>query len=340
MQITGGMKFRGGIRVSPPAPAPAPVMPNIGSTWTYQTGLSSLTEWSTITTGFDVAWDGSKFLVAGGSGRLATSPDGVSFTYQGGLAATTFSTSSVNVVNWNGSQFIVGGIGGRIATSPDGITWTYRGGLASGTWSTNTVLDIHWNGSQYLAVGSAGACATSPDGINWTYRSGLASVFSGQVNAIAWDGSRYVVVGNNARNAYSTNGGVNWTSGYTALTGTAWATSTIYDIDYGNGTFVIGGAGGKSATTTDGATWTYQSGFYLGFGPIAVYTMYWTGSQFFAGGEGGAVAVSSDGVNWSFYNTLQATAWGGSGIIYGARANGTSKLLVTGQFGKAATSTS
>ena len=342
MQITGGIKFRGGFRINPPVAPSAPVMPNIGSTWTYQAGLSAIWDENSSTIVYDVAWDGSKFVAVTTSGRVATSPDGVTWTNQTGLSSTGWSTTYITSINWNGSQFLVAGGTGKVATSPDGVTWTYQTGLSSTAWSTTQVNDIHWNGSQYLIVGNSGKVATSPDGVTWTNITTLASVVSNyHVAAVAWDGTRYVAVSQFARNAYSTDNGATWTSALTNLSSTAWGTASIFDITYGNGTFLIGGATGKIATSTDGATWTAQGGLSgTSWGTSIVYTVYWTGSQFFAGGDVGKVAVSTNGVTWTYYNTLAATTWAALPPVYAAIVDGTSKILVTGSYGRAATSTS
>jgi hypothetical protein len=57
-------------------------------------------------------------LVVGASGRAATSPDGVTWTYQAVLSATAFGATAANAVAGTGTQFLVVGQLGRAATSP------------------------------------------------------------------------------------------------------------------------------------------------------------------------------------------------------------------------------
>ena len=60
------------------------------SKWTYQDGLSGLNgNWGN-NDAYAIAWNSSIFCVAGDKGRVATSPDGVTWTVQSGLQNTTW----------------------------------------------------------------------------------------------------------------------------------------------------------------------------------------------------------------------------------------------------------
>ena len=125
---------------------------------------------------------------------MATSPDGVTWTYRSQLSSTSWGSTNVNCINWNGTQFIIGPYWyfGSVATSPDGITWTVRSGLGLTSYgSSREVRKIAWTGNQYILVGGFnngdGAVATSPDGITWTYQAGFSNFLPAGSNPEAWD---------------------------------------------------------------------------------------------------------------------------------------------------------
>ena len=88
-----------------------------GGSWIYRDDLSkSQTIWGT-TTAYSIVWDGSKFCAVGDLGKVATSTDGVIWTYQTGLSSTAWGTIIANSIAWNGSKFCVVGNSGKVATS-------------------------------------------------------------------------------------------------------------------------------------------------------------------------------------------------------------------------------
>ena len=64
----------------------------------------------------------SLWMIAGHSGLLATSPDGVTWTQR----TSSFGMSSIYGLAHDGTKWVAGGYSGKIATSPDGVTWTQR----------------------------------------------------------------------------------------------------------------------------------------------------------------------------------------------------------------------
>ena len=65
---------------------------------------------------------GGLWVAAGNLGKLATSPDGITWTQQ----TSGFGTSLIYAVANDGSQWVAAGNLGKLATSPDGITWTQQ----------------------------------------------------------------------------------------------------------------------------------------------------------------------------------------------------------------------
>jgi hypothetical protein len=77
----------------------------------------SSTAWGT-TAVQAITWTGTQFCAVGVSGAAATSPDGITWTYQPGLSATTFGTNTARAIAWTGSKLCVVGLSGNAATSP------------------------------------------------------------------------------------------------------------------------------------------------------------------------------------------------------------------------------
>ncbi|NQU40867.1 MAG: immunoglobulin domain-containing protein, partial [Lentisphaerae bacterium] len=118
----------------------------------------------------------------GGSGKILTSPDGVTWTIQS--SGTSY---SLNGVTYGNGQYVTVGGYGKIFTSPDGVTWTSR---SSGT--SRELYDVTFGNGQYVTVGHLGMIVTSPGGIMWTSRS------SGTVNALhggTYGNGKFVGVG-------------------------------------------------------------------------------------------------------------------------------------------------
>jgi len=237
-----------------------------GITWTYRSGLyaaggahvtNPVGPGDLYTYGSPVSmiWTGTKFVVGGYSGKIFTSPDGITWTNQTGLSSTTFGTATVYALGWSGSTMIASGVNGKMATSSDGVTWTYRSQLSTTTWGAtgSSVATVAvWDGSKFVIIGVNGASATSTDGATWTYRSSLASTsFASGIFAygLVWSGSVMFAVGANGVAATSTDG-ITWTyqAGLSGLSN--WGTVTAKSAVWHNGKLVVGGSKSKVATFT------------------------------------------------------------------------------------------
>lgn len=142
------------------------------------------------------AYGEGQFVVAGGSGKLETSPDGVTWTAR----TSGFGVLSVMGVTYSAALdlWVICGPGGSISTSPDAITWTAR---TSG-FGVYTVAGVRWipELALFMAYGETATTlklATSPDGVTWTdYSTGMsAGIFlaSGS-NPIAYNTSSGVTI--------------------------------------------------------------------------------------------------------------------------------------------------
>jgi hypothetical protein len=97
-----------------------------GTNWNL-VNLGVILGWSEYRMMYDIAWDGSQFVVVGDYGTVVTSPDGDNWTEQ-----TSPVTAHLKAIVYDGSTFVAIGNGGAIITSPDGTSWTQQ---TSGTAS-------------------------------------------------------------------------------------------------------------------------------------------------------------------------------------------------------------
>ena len=116
------------------------------------------------------------WVAAGASGKLATSPDGATWTQQ----TSSFGTTNINAVAHDGTQCVAVDSSGKLATSPDGITWTQRTSSF-----TTTIRAFAHDGTQWVAAGDSGKLATSPDGVTWTQQT--SSFSTALIFAVAHD---------------------------------------------------------------------------------------------------------------------------------------------------------
>lgn len=184
--------------------------------WTDRSsGLNAV--WSGVTSNsgaYSAAYNGSVYVVVGRDGKVATSSDLVTWTYQAQLSSTTFGTDTITQVAWNGSVFLACNYTGHAATSTDGVTWTYQSGLKA---VTGVVCSrIFWDSSQsqwiftgYGTTNAPGVIITgTADAVTWTVRSNPGT--NSAMYDIAYNGAGRYVVGSYYGHYVSTNGGVSW----------------------------------------------------------------------------------------------------------------------------------
>lgn len=252
--------------------------------------LNQTANWGSSSAINAAVWTFSKYIVAGESGKVATSSDGATWTYQTGLSSTAFGTANVNCIASNGTTCIVAGASGKVATTTDGVTWTNQTGLSSTSWSTSNVLGAVWNGSTFLVVGDSGKTATSTDGVTWVYSAGLSGTTWGTsaCYAAAWSStlSLFVVVGASGKIATSANG-TSWT------VRTSGTTATLRSITFANGKFIAVGSGPTVLYSEDGVNWSNKSGYITTpWGSASANCVAWLGNRFVIGGANGLLASS------------------------------------------------
>lgn len=272
-----------------------------GVTWTKATDNYFGTANNTHFNG--VAWNGSRF-VAWGVGGLATSTDGITWTFRQGQVSTYGIAYSSSL----GIHVAVGALGYN-ATSSNGNTW-----VASTPPTTADYYGIHWSTThqRFIATATGGGISTSTNGTSWTNRtSGTTNQLWGAASNTNAGSPVYVVVGGLGTILSSTDLAT-WTS-RTSNMGTSLLTSCVWS----GSQFIAVGGSTNITKSTDGATWTAQTGVFVS---ATYYGIAHNGSLFVVVGQGGRIYTSPDGTTWTLRtsgttNTLRAVVWTGSSWI-------------------------
>lgn len=233
--------------------------------------------WTTRTTGLrespsGIAWDGSKYVVAGDS--ILTSTDIVRWEERNVFAW-------LYDLKWNGQRFVGVGNFGHILTSADGLTWTQTNG-------SDDLYGIAHSDTLWVAVGHEGTILTSPDGLTWTSR---MSPVSGDLNDVAWNGSKFIAVGTDGAIITSPDG-ISWTQQNSGVTDSFTAVAATPSLMVAS-TFPYPGSTSAVYTSVDGVNWIQQVTGIGSFNDIIFAGGQWVGVTSYA------VARSPDGVSWS-----------------------------------------
>ncbi|MDD4911772.1 MAG: hypothetical protein PHP57_05705 [Sideroxydans sp.] len=245
------------------------------------------------------------FFAVHSSGRLVTSPDGITwteriipgYTMNGTLFAATYAKGLYVVTGYD-----------FIATSPDTITWTVHK-LSAPNW----LLDIQFLNNEFVAVGERGLIVRSKDGITWTEQSFHAT-----------DSFDYTTGAGNKPRSQAFSYGVAYGNGVYVIAGNRQ---------------IIGSYGFQPslATSTDLINWTERADTVEGWangllmpGMVTYHRVIFVDGMFvlfssdLAGSGRGVVLTSRDGINWAD-RTPASTTSAIRDIIY---ANG--KLVLVG----------
>ena len=287
--------------------------------------------WTSYPTQFGGTFVSSAYLNAGfvalGSGKIATSNDGINWTAANPVQFSAIpGMSAAYTVTYSNSTFIMSGLAGstaNIATSTDGINWT---GRFVGNFPTSTAQAWHyalWNGSAYYLVGANGRYATSSDAATWTVTQDVSAAPFFSVAAV---NSRTIAFGVNssvilagATRAEVLQGG---TWAYTVAAQNAANPRTIaYN---GSNQYVVVGSNGVFLSSSDGQSWT---GRYSGVTTNFDKVQYINSNYIAMGGTGlnANLLTSADGVTWT--SRIAGTA------IFNAAAFGASVYVVVGASG-------
>jgi hypothetical protein len=277
-----------------------------------------------------ITWGGGKFIAGGYGGKIAYSPDGITWT---AVTGNPFNSNSISGIAWGGSagneKFVAVSSTVRATIhSPDGVNWTYEDDQLN-LYASDHFNGIVWGGGYYIAVGvemsgqtiKVGAIAArSATGTNGWGRRFNTAILGHTLNGIVYDGSKFVAVGYGGKVVYSSDNGATWTAVSDSVF-SGYGVSEINGIAWGGGKFVTAGDAGRMAYSSDGVTWTAVSDST--FGSEDIKGIAWGGGKFVAVGENNKIAYSSDGVTWTAetksafapYTNIKGIAWGGNRFV-------------------------
>jgi hypothetical protein len=265
----------------------------------------------------------------------------VGYTQSSAPTATSWGTNAIYAITKGIALLAVGAASGAIV---GGSTETWVRATHLGTvWGSVQANAICYGSGVYVVVGASGKAATSADGKTWTNQTGLASTTFGTTtaNAVCHGNGMFVVIGDSgkcAKGVYDpVTGSMTWT--YAASLATLWSSAAGYCLAFASGLFWAFGAGGKTASSSDGITWTTTvtgTSLPTAMSSNAVRAVTLANGLIVAVGDSGKVATSADGTSWTARASLAGTTWGtasGRAIVHND-----SIFVVMGDAGKVATS--
>ena len=252
---------------------------------------------------YGIAYGQGLFVIAGYSGLILTSDDGVSWTSQSSGTAKDF-----HGLTYSNGLFVAVGESGKIITSPDGIAWTSQ---ASGT--NRYLEEVTYGNGLYVAVGRSGTIQTSPDGAVWTVRS---SGTMENLNGVVFANGTFVAVGDgtigDAVTLISTNG-ITW------HIAASESVKNLRRVTYGHGLFVAVGNDNTILTSSDGTVWT--NAFHNPCWDVEnIRGITYAEGNFVAVGNYGTLMSSPDGAVWrceasGTRNNLHSVAYGNGRFV-------------------------
>ena len=286
-----------------------------------------------------IAYNAGTYAIASSDGNIFTSTDGANTWTK--LSVGT-SATALNYITYANSTWIT--VGSSIArTSTDAVTWTSR------TVPANTWNAVGYGNGNFVIASATGNIATSTDAITWTAKT---SPTISAINGVAYQNNIWLAVGSSTLLAstdsntwyslFSNNQTTTYGNGLyvigaaggriaTSTNGTTWSlknsgtTSAINRLTYGNGVYVAVGAGGLVLTSTDATTWTSRTSGTAS----ALNAVTYGNGLYVYGGAGGVLASSTDAVTWTArtsgtVSVINTLAYGNGKYAYGAVGGGLS----------------
>lgn len=268
--------------------------------------------WTSQTSGFSgsainaATYGNGLYVIAGASGKLSTSLDGVTWTSR----TSGFGTTAIRGLAYGNGLFVAVGDSGTLTTSPDGTTWTSR---TSG-FSTTAIKGVGFGNGLFVAVGDSGTLTTSSDGVTWTARtSGFSAT---NIKAVAFGARTWVAVGASAKVTTSPDG-ITWTAQANATT--AGGAATFLAVTFGAAGFITVGTSSLVMRSTDGVQWTKIAAAPLAFSGLDLLSIVYGNGLYLVGAStNGAfppLGYSTDGETWTIVysallGSLTAVAFG------------------------------
>jgi hypothetical protein len=256
-----------------------------------------------------VAYGGGRFVAAdvGNFGDTGANTDNYapSATYYSTDGVTWSGPVLTGTANNTGLRSVIGlayGDGKWLATGLDGsMMYSTNGGeswtaiqqtLLPKTDMSNAVRGAVYADDTWVVVGDQGVTAASTDLVTWTTVKVSGITGEGFQKVIYVDGILHTA-GSGGNLYYSTNKGAAWIK--QPVYAHDFGVQDIYNIAYGNGYFVIIGAGGRIRYSEKGeGIQVYEAPDNVIFGNSqAVYGLAYGGGKWIAGGRSGGIAFST-----------------------------------------------
>ncbi len=262
---------------------------------------------------FSVTASADQFVAVGNLGRIASSPDGITWNSRtsgtrGALVGVTFANNLFVAVGGNSVQH------GIILTSPDGVAWTQRSSGTDGNFG-----DVTYANGRFVAVGQQNdgpvLIRSSVDGIKWNAPATpppFPTTFA--LRGIDRGNGLFVAVGESGALAISLDADT-WSSASSGL----HSGIRPLGLAYGADRFVSVGFKDSSTAavmvSADGYAWTAPE---IDTSNLIMQAIAFGAGQFVAVGTEGGVVTSGDGLSWEKQNS--DTSFDLVSVVYG---NGT-----------------
>ncbi len=213
--------------------------------------------------------------IGGGSGKIAKSTDGISWT--GVTGNIPLSSGLFCVAGNNSGTWVVGGgnsISNLYVSTDNGVTFSAV--TKDNSFLSSVTNSIVYGGDRFVAVGGQGGkqIAVSYDGITWTGSTNDNVIFDNNIYGIDYNGVYFVAVGAGTNKvAYSTDG-FNWS---TSTGANSILVSTAFTVHWNGDKWYVGAfdnsgisPGKWLITSTDLITWTVYNDYNLEYLGTAV----------------------------------------------------------------------
>lgn len=234
-----------------------------------------------------IATNGSRLLICGSGGAIATSEDGTTFTSRTGNNATLNGAAF-----GNGTYVVVGNVanGSGLIATVDPVTFDYQRRV-SGT--TQIPIDVVFGAGRFVAFGGNTRVTHSTDAISWTT---IGGPIGQNARGVGFGDGKFVFVGESASvgNFFTYDSQIITVLGSGLIAVNAAAAN---DVDFANDIFVIACNSGQIYTSTTGTgNWTLRTS-----GTTAnLYAVHYStrDQQWYAAGDSGTILRSPDAITW------------------------------------------
>jgi hypothetical protein len=172
-----------------------------GITWTGSNPTAG-------TFAYDIAYNGSIYMLGYNNGSVFTSSDLVTWTQTGST-----NLSGIYSIAWTGTRWLVAGIGNSIVYSSvnNGSSWVAVSGFSGVFVDITRNIAVYGNTVVLGGNGTNNLAYSLDSGVTFTF---INVVTGGVFYSVSWTGDRFMLVGNNSSSqgtVYQSFNGISWT---------------------------------------------------------------------------------------------------------------------------------